>query len=61
MLLAGQKEKTRQFQNDRIVAVAQASVLYSEVKRLDDLSPILVKQVVDFFLNYPPTVLRHRP
>jgi inorganic pyrophosphatase len=52
VLLAQQKEKTKNVRNDRIVAIAEASVLYSEVKQLGDLSPVLLKQIDDFFVNY---------
>jgi inorganic pyrophosphatase len=52
VLLAQQKEKTKEVRNDRIVAIAEASVLYSEVKQLGDLSPVLLKQIDDFFVNY---------
>jgi len=50
--LAQQKDKTKDVRNDRIVAIAEASVLYSEVKQLGDLSPFLLKQIDDFFVNY---------
>src|SRR5882672_7644206 len=52
VLLAQQKEKTKDVRNDRIVAIAEASVLYSEVKQLGDPSPVLLKQIDDFFVNY---------
>ena len=38
--------------NDRLLAVARASLLYSEVKDLADLNPTLVKQIEAFFVNY---------
>jgi inorganic pyrophosphatase len=52
VMLARQKEKIKEVRNDRIVAIAEASVLYSEVKQLGDLSPVLLKQIDDFFVNY---------
>jgi inorganic pyrophosphatase len=52
VLLAHQKEKTKDVRNDRIVAIAEASVLYSKVKQGGDLSPVLLKQIDDFFVNY---------
>jgi len=45
---AGQKE-TR---NDRIIAVAEASVLYASVNELFDLEPKVLKQIEEFFVNY---------
>src|SRR5436309_1642521 len=38
--------------NDRLVAAAQASLLYSEVKTLADLNQTVVKQIEQFFVNY---------
>lgn len=52
VLLARQKDKDKEVRNDRIVAVAEASVIHSEVMQLEDLSPIVLKQVEDFFVNY---------
>jgi inorganic pyrophosphatase len=52
VMLARQKEKIKEVRNDRIVAIAEASVLYSEVKQLGDLSPVLLKQIDEFFVNY---------
>ncbi len=45
---AGQKER----RNDRIIAVAEASVLYASVKDLSDLEPMVLKQIEEFFVNY---------
>jgi inorganic pyrophosphatase len=44
---AGEKER-----NDRLIAVARASLLYSEIKDLADLNPTVLKQVEAFFVNY---------
>ena len=38
--------------NDRLIAVARASLLYSEVKDLADLNPTVEKQIEAFFVNY---------
>jgi inorganic pyrophosphatase len=38
--------------NDRLIAVADASLLYSEVKDLGGLSPVVLKQIEAFFVNY---------
>ena len=45
---AGQKE----MRNDRIIAVAEASVLYASVQDLSDLEPMVLKQIEEFFVNY---------
>ena len=44
---AGKKER-----NDRLVAVAQVSLLYAEVKDLACVNGVVVKQVEEFFVNY---------
>lgn len=38
--------------NDRLIAVALPSLLYSEVKDLADLNPTVEKQIEAFFVNY---------
>jgi inorganic pyrophosphatase len=53
VLLARQRDKEgKENRNDRIIAVAEASVLYSEVVGLADLSSTLLKQIEEFFVNY---------
>jgi inorganic pyrophosphatase len=53
VLLARQRDKEgRENRNDRIIAVAAASVRYSEVEELADLSPTMVTQIEEFFVNY---------
>jgi inorganic pyrophosphatase len=47
-----QTEKGKQKENDRIVAVAEASVLFAEVKEYSELGPSLLKQIEEFFVNY---------
>jgi inorganic pyrophosphatase len=42
----------KQNRNDRLVAIAEASMLFANVKELDDLEPKLLKQIEDFFVNY---------
>ena len=46
------KGDTRSKRNDRIVGIAQASVLFAEVRELADLPSVLLQQVEDFFVNY---------
>jgi inorganic pyrophosphatase len=38
--------------NDRLIAVAKASVLFASVKELRDLEPKVLEQIEDFFVNY---------
>jgi inorganic pyrophosphatase len=44
----GQEE----MRNDRIIAIAEASVLYASVNGLSDLEPMVLKQIEEFFVNY---------
>ena len=46
------KEKGEAHRNDRLIAVAEQSVRYAEVKELADLDPALLKQIEQFFVNY---------
>jgi inorganic pyrophosphatase len=47
----GDEEGTEK-RNDRIIAIAEASVLYSEVADLAALSPKILTQIEEFFVNY---------
>ena len=38
--------------NDRLIAAASASLLYSEMNSLEDLNPIVLKEIQDFFVDY---------
>jgi inorganic pyrophosphatase len=38
--------------NDRIIAVAQASVHFASTKELTDLEPLVMQQLDEFFINY---------
>jgi inorganic pyrophosphatase len=49
---ADQEEEGETKRNDRLIAVATKSVLYSEVSTLDELNPVVLKQITDFFVNY---------
>jgi inorganic pyrophosphatase len=44
---AGKKER-----NDRLIAVAQASLLYADATDLAGLNGVVLKQVEEFFVNY---------
>jgi inorganic pyrophosphatase len=54
VLLARQVDKgdTQGKRNDRIIGIAQASVLFADVRELSDLPSALLQQVEDFFVNY---------
>jgi len=53
LIRAEQKDAAgKQKRNDRLVAVAQASVLFASVNELTEIEPMLLKQVEDFFVNY---------
>ena len=47
-----QSEKGETKRNDRLIAMAQASLLYSEIKDLADLNPLVLRQITMFFVNY---------
>jgi inorganic pyrophosphatase len=47
-----QEERGKVTRNDRLIAVAQASLLYSEVKDIAGLNPTVLKQIEAFFVNY---------
>lgn len=52
VIKASQKEQGKTNRNDRLIAVAEASVLYTAVKELSDLEPSVLKQIEAFFVNY---------
>jgi len=52
VLKAEQTEQGQQKRNDRLIAVATASVLYGSIEELSDLEPAVLKQVEEFFVNY---------
>jgi inorganic pyrophosphatase len=47
-----QKQSEREERNDRLIAVAQAALLYADVNDLSGLNPLVMKQVEEFFVNY---------
>jgi inorganic pyrophosphatase len=50
---ARQREKNgKEMRNDRIVAVAQASVHFASIKELAELEPLVMEQLDEFFINY---------
>ena len=51
-LKAEQKEEGHTNRNDRLIAVANQSLLYSETRTLKDLNPKVLEQIEAFFVNY---------
>ena len=47
-----QEEQGEVKRNDRLIAVPQASLLYSEIKDLAHLNQTVLKQIEAFFVNY---------
>lgn len=53
LLRAHQKDADgTEHRNDRLIAVAQASVLFASVNEFADLEPKVLEQIEDFFVNY---------
>jgi inorganic pyrophosphatase len=53
VLRAHQKDANgKEGRNDRVIAVAEASVLYASINELADVEPKVVKQIEEFFVNY---------
>jgi inorganic pyrophosphatase len=47
-----QREEGETKRNDRLIAVAQASLLYCDIQDIAHLNPTVLKQVEAFFVNY---------
>jgi inorganic pyrophosphatase len=45
-------KKGVKIRNDRLVAVSDCSVLYENVKNIDDLNKSMVKEIENFFIDY---------
>jgi inorganic pyrophosphatase len=52
VLKARQKEKGREVRNDRLIAVAEASVLFVGISDLAEMEPAVLRQIEEFFTNY---------
>lgn len=52
VLKANQREDGKQNRNDRLIAVAEGSVLYEGVDEVSDLQPTVLGQIEQFFTNY---------
>jgi inorganic pyrophosphatase len=49
---AKQEEEGEMRRNDRLIAVATQSMLYSDIREISELNPVVLKQIKDFFTNY---------
>lgn len=49
---AEQEQAGKTNRNDRLIAVAQQSILYSGLNQLSALNPLLLRQIEAFFINY---------
>ena len=49
---AEQGDDNERKRNDRVIAVAQQSLLYSDIKHIRDLHAAALKQITAFFVNY---------
>ena len=49
---AEQEQEGKKNRNDRLIAAASGSLLYSQLKTLEDLNPVVLKEIQDFFVNY---------
>jgi len=47
-----QEEPGKKERNDRLIAVARASLLYADIDDLAAVNPMVLKQVEEFFVNY---------
>jgi len=53
VLQAEQEEgKGKKIRNDRLVAVSNCSVLYENIKNIDDLNKSMVTEIENFFIDY---------
>lgn len=52
VLKVTQREKGKANRGDRLIAVAEGSVLYAGVNQLSDLEPAVLSQIEQFFTNY---------
>jgi inorganic pyrophosphatase len=47
-----QMERKKKIRNDRLVAVAEANHMYSNIRKLEDLPKKWIEELEDFFVNY---------
>ena len=52
VIKADQKQDGKQNRNDRLIAVAEQSLLYGSMTELSDLDSKLLQQIEAFFINY---------
>jgi inorganic pyrophosphatase len=52
VIKAEQEQEGKKNRNDRLIAVAEQSLLYGKVASFADLNPAIVEQIGAFFVNY---------
>jgi len=52
VLEAKQEEKGKKIRNDRLVAVSNCSILYGNIKNVDELNKGMVTEIENFFIDY---------
>jgi inorganic pyrophosphatase len=52
VIQAMQTEQGKKKRNDRLIAVASASILFEKITEISQLQPTLLKQLQEFFINY---------
>jgi len=52
VIKAEQRQKGKQNRNDRLIAVAEQSLIYCAVAELSDFNPTVIRQIEAFFINY---------
>jgi inorganic pyrophosphatase len=51
-ITAQQTEKGKTVRNDRFIAIPEMSLLFANIKTIDDLPPDVIEQLEKFFMNY---------
>jgi inorganic pyrophosphatase len=52
VIQAVQTERGERKRNDRLIAVANASIVFADITEISNLPPALLKQLLEFFVNY---------
>jgi len=52
IIVASQKESGKTVRNDRIIATSKISKRYARIRRLKDIEPYRLDEIIQFFINY---------
>jgi inorganic pyrophosphatase len=52
VIKAEQEQEGEKHRNDRLIAAATQSLLYSNLRSVEEVQPVVLKQIEDFFVNY---------